>query len=483
MKLKKITVFLLCFILAFTSVMPVGNAYGFIKIADMENGEEVSQLYDAIIDYIVENYKYDVTRDDLLTAAVTEFLKSHPEYFNEMGKAAFKALDENSSFYTYEEYTDVYADVSGIYVGIGIYVSQEGTKIVLGEPIEGSPADGSGLQVGDIITAVDDVPVTDFALDRVTSMIKGVPGTEVKITVLRNDIEYSYTLTRAEIRINPVTYNIIEETDIGYAKISSFNANTIVAFDEAMKYFAENGIEKIVLDLRNNLGGYLDAAIAVASYFVPDSKLVVIKEGKTEDDNVYYYANETENKFKAVVLINQYSASASEVVSSILRDYGTGTLVGKRSYGKGTVQEVNQVIRSGHFLWMTKAEYYTPSHTKIHKTGLEPDHYVTNTTEKFDMNSITSYDILRVLKVGDTGEDVRAVKERMKILGYQLTVDDVYDNATAAAVESFQKATELFPYGVADITTQVKINDVLADSDVVVDKQYERAVELAKRLK
>ena len=99
------------------------------------------------------------------------------------------------------------------------------------------------------------------------------------------------------------------------------------------------------------------------------------------------------------------------------------------------------------------------------------------------MNSITSYDILRVLKVGDTGEDVRAVKERMKILGYQLTVDDVYDNATAAAVESFQKATELFPYGVADITTQVKINDVLADSDVVVDKQYERAVELAKRLK
>lgn len=482
MKLKKIAVFLLCFVLAFTSVMPVGNAFGFIKMVDMGNGEEVSHFYDILIDYIVDNYKYDVTRDDLLTAAVTEFLKDHPEYFNELGKAAFKALDENSSFYTAEEYTDVYADVSGIYVGIGIYVSQEGTKIVLGEPIDGSPADGSGLQVGDIITAVDDVSVTDFALDRVTSMIKGLPGTDVKITVLRNNIEYSYTLTRAEIKINPVTYNIIEETDIGYVKISSFNANTIVAFDEAMKYFAENGIGKIVLDLRNNLGGYLDAAIAVASYFVPDSKLVIIKEGKTEDDNEYYYANETENKFKAVVLINQYSASASEVVSSILRDYGTGTLVGKRSYGKGTVQEVDP-IRSGHYLWMTKAEYYTPSHTKIHKVGLEPDHYVTNTTEKFNMSTLTSYDIVRSLKVGDTGDDVRAVKERMRILGYQLTVDDVYDNATAAAVESFQKATNLFPYGVADITTQIKINDVIADSDVVVDNQYERAVELAKRLK
>jgi len=249
-----------------------------------------------------------------------------------------------------------------------------------------------------------------------------------------------------------------------------------------MAEFKEKGVKNIVLDLRNNVGGYLDAAIRIASYFVPDGELIITEEHSEGNMDYYYYAKETDCKFKAVVLINQYSASASELVASALRDYKTGVLVGQNSYGKGSMQNVFHV-RSNHYLWLTVAEYFTPSHTPIHKVGLKPDYSVVNKTASFDMSTVTPYQITRVLNVGSTGEDVYAVKERLKALGYNIEVNDIYDMKTADIVTSFQSATELFPYGVADITTQIKINDVLSDSKVEVDKQLERAISIAKDLK
>lgn len=485
MKIKRIIALLLCIFTVFaaTSVCAdSGIGVTAIKLIDTKDGKTVAAHFDDILDKIIEEYKYDITKEELLASTVKEFLTAHPEYLAEFGKDAFEALDENSSFYTAEEYNAVYEDVSGNYVGIGIYVSQEGTQIVLGEPIEGSPAENSGLRVGDVIKAVDGVDVTDFALDKVTSLIKGKAGSTVNITVLRNSIEYTYTLTRAEISINPITYSVIDGTDAGYVKISSFNANTAQEFAKAAAEFHEKGITKIVLDVRNNRGGYLAHALMVASFFIPDNKVIVTKEHKNPLYNEEYTSIETPYKFKAVVLINQYSASASELVASAIRDYDAGVLVGKRSYGKGSVQEVVP-LGSFNYLWMTTAEYFTPSHTPIHKVGLEPDYIVANTTEKYDMSTLEKYDSSRVYKIGDKGEDVRKLKDRFRLLGYTLPQDDVYDTNMANAVTQFQKATELFPYGVADLTTQMKLNDVFVDMDVEVDKQYELAVELVKKLK
>lgn len=485
MKIKRIVAILLCMIMVFATMsVSAENAAGgmFVKLVDLKDGEEVAEHFDGVLDLIVEEYKYDITKEELLTSTVKEFLKAHPEYLAEFGKGAFEALDENSSFYTREEYTDVKEDVSGNYVGIGMYVSQEGTKIVLGEPIEGSPAENSGLRVGDIVKAVDGVDVSEFAIEKVTSLIKGKAGTNVDITVLRNGMEYTYTITRAEIKINPITYYVIEDKNIGYVKISAFNANTSVEFMRAALEFNKKGITKIILDVRNNGGGYLQEALTIASFFVPDKKVIVTKEHKNPLYNEEYIAAETPFKLKAVVLINEYSASASELVASAIRDYNAGVLVGKRSYGKGSVQEVTTLL-SFNYLWMTEAEYFTPSHTPIHKVGLKPDYIVANTTKKFDVSTLTPYDMSKVYKLGDSGENVAALKERFRLLGYKLPLDDVYDINTADAVKEFQKATELFPYGVADITTQIKLNDVLADSDVEVDKQYEMAIEVAEKLK
>lgn len=481
MKLKRIFVTVLCIVMMFFAVN-VNAAGTILNALDTTDGEKVSEFYNNLLNYIIKEYKYDITKEELLSAAVSQILKDHPDLLGEFGKGAFNALDENSKFYTEEEYDERYTDVAGIYVGIGINVFYDENKVILGEPIEGSPAEGSGLQIGDIVVAVNGERVEGYGLDKVTSLIKGEEGTNVDITVLRNGFEYTYTIARSVIKINPITYEIIEGTNIGYVKLSSFNANAADAFKAVMTEFGGMGVEKIILDLRNNLGGYLDAAVKIASYFIPDGELVVEEEHNGNNKNYYYWAKDTDYKFKAVVLINQYSASASELVASALRDYGTGVLVGQTSYGKGSMQTVTQ-IRSGHYLWMTIAEYFTPSHTPIDKVGVEPDYSVLNKTADFDMSTVTPYQITRVLNVGSTGDDVYAVKERLKALGYNIEVNDVYDLKTADIITSFQSNTELFPYGVADITTQIKINDVLSASRVEVDKQLERAVDIAKKLK
>lgn len=481
MNMKRITAFVLTAVmLCFSTVSYANTTY--LNALDMTDGEKVSDFYDSVLDYIVKNYKYDITKEELLSSAVKSLLKDHPELFSELGKGAFEALDENSAFYTDEEYTDVYSDVSGVYVGVGILVHQEGTKVVLGEPLENSPALYSGLKVGDIVLSVNGEDVTGYALDKVTSLIKGPAGTEVEIEVLRGGKHYTYKMNRAEIKINPIEYYLIEESNVGYVKISTFNVSTSDEFAKAMKYFGEAGVKNVILDLRNNLGGYLNAAVNVASYFIPDGELVVTEEYKKAEKSKEHFAKKTDKKFKAVVLINEYSASASEVVSCALRDYGSGVLVGKRSYGKGTVQTTTR-IRSLDVLWMTVAKYYTKSHTEIHKEGIEPDYIVSNSTEKFDMKNVPSYEITKIIKEGDRGDEVTAIKKRLTYLGYYLSDDDVFDENTKLAVSDFQENFGLFPYGEADLTTQVKINDVLRDTTVTVDNQYNKALEIAKELK
>lgn len=480
-KIKKIFAVLLCFVMISASVS-TANAATILNAIDTTDGEAVSQFYDNLLDYLVKYYRYDITREDLLNAAVNSLLKEHPELLEDLGKGMFEALDENSYFYNEEEYESRFSDVSGIYVGIGINVYFDESKVILGEAIEGSPAENSGLEVGDIVVAVDGERVEGYGLDKVTSMIQGDVGTEVNITVLRNSVEYTYTIKRATIKINPVTYKVIEDTNIGYLKLSSFNASTGEAIGKAMNEFGEKGIDTVILDLRNNLGGYMNAAISVVSYFIPDGSLILTEEFKDESKTKYYYSEKTKYKFKPVVLINEYSASASELVSGCIKDYKTGIIVGQTSYGKGTVQNAIP-LRSNQYMWLTIAEYYTPSHNTIHGVGIKPDYFVVNKYEAFDMNTLTPYEVTRVLKVGDTGDDVYAVKERLSKLGYIMEVNDVYDQKTADIVQSFQASTGLFPYGVADITTQVKLNDVLRESEVLADKQLERAVNLAKNMK
>lgn len=483
MKLKKIVAFMLCVVMVCSCISV--NAAGSVQIfnpIDTTNGEVVADFYDKLLNYIIKHYRYDVTKEELLTAAVDYVLTNNPELLEDFGKGAFEALDENSMFYNAEEFEARLSDVTGQYVGIGIHVYQDEDMVILGEAIPGSPAENAGFEVGDVVIAVNGEDVRGYGIDKTTSLIKGEEGTSVTIKVLRNGKEYEYTLARATIKVNPVTYEILPGTNIGYVKISSFNDNATEEFDKAMIALGDQGVKKVILDLRNNLGGNLNAAVAVASYFVPTGKLIVTQEYKDSKKNKKYYSENTKYKFKGAVLINEYSASASEIVAGTLKDYKTVKIVGKVSYGKGTVQTYD-ILRSNQYMWYTIAEYYTPSHNTIHKVGIKPDYSVTNRYVPFDMNSLVQYEITRDLPIGSTGDDVYAVKSRLAEIGYIITVNGVYDQKTADIVSKFQEAVGLPVTGVADVVTQININDTLKEAKVLDDRQLEKAKEIVAKMK
>ncbi|MEE1043072.1 MAG: PDZ domain-containing protein, partial [Clostridia bacterium] len=260
MKLKRIFSVLLCTVMIFSAVCVNAAGVYILKPLDQSNGEQMAEFYDAFLKYVMSEYRYDLTREELLEAAVKQVITDHPELFVEFAKGSFNALDENSMFYTQDEYMERFQDVAGVYVGIGINVFYDEDKVILGEALPGTPAEGSGLSIGDIVVAVDGERVDGYGLDKVTSLIKGEEGTNVDITVLRNGVEYTYTVARAVIKINPLTYEIIEGTNVGYVKLSSFNASSAEVFAATMTEFGKKGVKTIVLDLRNNVGGYLDAA-------------------------------------------------------------------------------------------------------------------------------------------------------------------------------------------------------------------------------
>jgi len=480
--MKRFVILTLCVVLTVMSYSVCADSRFIVKGINTDSGSQVAEFYDKILNYVVDNYKFDITKEELLQSAVKKVLNDHPELLAEFGKGAFEALDRNSNYYTFDEYIETYSIVNNMYVGIGVVVTFSNNKLILGEPIEGSPAKAAGLKEGDIIISIDGNSVEGMDNNEVAKLIRGEDGTIVEVTVLRGTQQLTYSITRRPIELDTVSYEILEDANAGYVEISQFSSNTSKEFKNAMDYFTENGISKVILDLRGNGGGYLSEAVSVASYFIPNGKLVVTEEYKDSSKNIKHYAEKTDKKFKAIVLIDDDSASASEIVASALRDYKSGTLVGRNSYGKGTVQKAT-ATKSTDVLWMTIAEYYTPSHTQIHEKGLKPDYYVPNRKEQFDMSTVTPYTVEKVLKIGDVGDDVYAVKERLYELGYNVEVNNEFDQKTADAVESFQNSLDLYPYGEADITTQIKINEMLKNSYVLVDKQFEKALELVKKLK
>ncbi|MBQ7953350.1 MAG: PDZ domain-containing protein, partial [Clostridia bacterium] len=173
LNVKKIFATILCIVMLLSCVSVNGAGVQILNGIDTTNGEVVSEFYSNLLDYIVKYYRYDITREELMEAAVTKILTDHPELLEDFGKGAFEALDENSMFYSSEEFETRFEDVSGVYVGIGINVYFDEEYVILGEALPNSPAESSGLQVGDIVVAVDGESVEGFGLDKVTSLIKG----------------------------------------------------------------------------------------------------------------------------------------------------------------------------------------------------------------------------------------------------------------------------------------------------------------------
>lgn len=306
-----------------------------------------------------ENYFYEPTEEQLIEGAI---------------QGLFQNLDENSQYYTIEEFQSLLENVSGDFVGIGVYIKEENGSIIVTSPIEGSPAYKAGIKSGDKLVSVDGKNIKGMNIQEVVDLIKGKVGTTVKIGINRNQKNIIFNIERTMIRKNPIEYKILKD-NIGYIKIGQFNQNTYDNLAPILRKFDKEKITNIIIDLRNNPGGLLSEVIKVSKQFIPEGPIVHIRyRGDVEET---YYSTLKKPKYKLAVLINENSASASEIFAGAVQDTKIGTILGVTSYGKGTVQQIVP-LPLGDGMKLTIAEYFTPNKRSINKKGIKPDIIVVN---------------------------------------------------------------------------------------------------------
>jgi carboxyl-terminal processing protease len=270
------------------------------------------------------------------------------------------------------------------YEGIGAFVDIKGDYMTIISPIKGSPAAAAGLRAGDKVIAIDGKDMTGVSPEEVRQQVLGPEGTTVTLTILRgNETPFDVTITRAKI-VTPLVESEMREDGIAYVRLNTFGDSADSELRAAIEELLVQNPKGLILDLRYNGGGYVDQGIAVASEFLPAGKVVVYEkrgDGSLEENNSI--GNGIAVDIPMVVLVNEGSASASEIVAGALQDYGRATLVGVTSYGKGSVQSVNG-LPDGGIVAITSAQWLTPNQRLIQDTGLTPDIYVELTQEDFD---------------------------------------------------------------------------------------------------
>jgi carboxyl-terminal processing protease len=350
--------------------------------------EELQQLA-AVFSMVKTDYVEPVDEKKLITEAISGMVSSldpHSQYFD---KKSFKEFSEGTT---------------GRFVGVGIEITQEDGLVKIVSPIEGSPADRAGLKTNDLITKIDDTAVKGLSLNDAVKRMRGEPKTKVVLTILRKDENRSFpvAIVREEIKTQSVKAKLVEP---GYAwvRVSQFQERTVEDFARKVEelYKQDAALKGMVLDLRNDPGGLLDAAVALSAAFLPENVTVVSTNGQLEESKFIYKASpqfwrrNANNdpigkltqatggglkKLPLVVLVNEGSASASEIVAGALQDHKRATLMGSQTFGKGSVQTVRQ-LGPDTALKITTARYYTPNGRSIQAKGIVPEFMLDETAE------------------------------------------------------------------------------------------------------
>lgn len=282
--------------------------------------------------------------------------------------------DEYTEYLTEEEVTSIMEDVNGAYVGVGLYITQnvESNEILVIGVIEDSPANKAGILVGDVVKKVDDTEYTGEQLTQASNKMKGVEGTKVKVTVKRNDKEIDFDITREKIKFKCVKSEKLEN-NVGYIKISSFDGGCASDFEKAYKELETQGIQSLVIDLRNNGGGLVDESLKIAELIVPKGSKMLITKDKNENEDISVSKKDPIIKMPIVILVNGYTASASEILTAAIRENTDVKVVGTQTYGKGIIQGIFMFNDQKTGMKITMQEYFTPNHNKLHKIGIKPD--------------------------------------------------------------------------------------------------------------
>jgi len=296
--------------------------------------------------------------------------------------------DPYTSFFNPQETKEFFEEAKGTFEGIGIEIDKKKEELVVIAPLEGTPAERAGIRAGDKILKIDDKETVDLSLEEAVKLIRGPKGTEVKLTISRGDWKEpkEFKISRALIKIPSLKWEL-KEDDIVYLKLYQFFDRTGDDFRKSAIEILNSPAKKIILDLRNNPGGYLEVAQEISGWFLKRGDVVVIEDfGPGKEKNEYKAdGNEKFLDYPIVVLINQGSASASEILAGALRDNRNVLLIGEKSFGKGSIQELEE-LRGGSSLKITIANWLTPKGQLITDKGLEPDIKVEMSEEDYEQD-------------------------------------------------------------------------------------------------
>ena len=292
-------------------------------------------------------------------------------------KGMLSSLDPHSQFLSPEDYGELKTETQGKFGGLGIEISIRDGLLTVVTPLEDTPAWKAGIKAGDRIVKIEDVLTKDMTLNDAVKKLRGKPGTDVKITVLREDELkiHDYTITREVIHVQDIKDPMILEDHIGYLRLVEFREDSYTEFHKALLKLKEQGADSLILDLRNDPGGLLNVAIKITEQFLPEGKLIVSTKGRRPSQDTDARSTNTSSDFTTwpiVVLLNEGSASASEILAGALKDNKRAVIVGEKSFGKGSVQSVIP-LPDGSGLRLTTAKYFTPSGICIHGIGIAPD--------------------------------------------------------------------------------------------------------------
>ena len=351
-----------------------------IKPANTQTTSDIGQYFSKLKETID---KYFLWQDDIdETKLKNNALKG---YVEGLGDAYTEFIPANEM----KKFTE---NITGSFVGIGVYMTadKEADKIVVYYPLSGSPAEKAGIKSGDYIVEVDGIEYKYKDFDTIADKIKGEEGTTVKLVIERDKERINFEIKREKVEINPITSKIINN-NIGYIKFQSFDEKSAENLRTKIDELISQGAKSLILDLRNNGGGIVNEATAIADYFLDKDKVIMTEKDKDNKEQIEKTKNDKQYDLPLVILVNKNSASATEILTGALKDNGRAKVIGNTTYGKGVIQTVIK-LSDGSALKITTAEYYTPNGTAINKVGIKPDIEVTLTENKNSSSSVAASD-------------------------------------------------------------------------------------------
>jgi carboxyl-terminal processing protease len=366
MKNKFIFIFLIILSFFFSKI---------ILAANDENIYDKIDLFGEVLDKINKEYVEEIDQSDAMDAAINGVLQSLDPYSAYMSPQTFKEME---------------TETSGKFGGLGIEVGMEFGVVKVITPMDDSPAEREGVKAGDYIVKINGIQVQGKTLSEAVELMRGPVGSKLEITIRRKGVKKAliFEITREIIEVKSVKSKIIDDS-VGYIRLTAFNENSSKQIKNKIKKFKKNKINKYVLDLRNNPGGLLSQAVKISDFFLDNGEIVSTKSRKSSENRKYFAKKgDIINGETLVVLINYGSASAAEIVAGALKDHKRAILIGKNSYGKGSVQSIIPLKNKGA-IRLTISKYYLPSGKSISGTGITPDIEVAESSDEFRIGTET----------------------------------------------------------------------------------------------